>query len=63
MVDTLIEGSDLCGCTAVRACYGAAHTRTDEPLRLVDPARRASMDLVVKVDGCEASRNKTRGTL
>lgn len=57
MLEILIDLKMNYGAISVKAEFEAEGTRTEELLRLLDIARRASMKIALKIGGCEAIRD------
>ena len=54
LLDLLVRGRDEFGVVAVKAEFEAEGTRADDLDRLLDLTRRAGLDAVLKIGGCEA---------
>lgn len=57
MLDLLLTLKRDFGAVSVKAEFEAEGTRTDEMLRLIDLARRADLQVALKIGGCEAVRD------
>ncbi len=57
MYDVVSDLRDTAGVLALKAEFEAEGTRVDELLRLLDVAKKAGLEIALKIGGCEAIRD------